>query len=61
LVVDDVHWLDRVSAEVLSAVGRRLTDPRVRIAAGLRTPYEAVFSAAGWDELAVAALDVQDS
>ena len=39
LVVDDVHWLDRVSAQVLAAVGRRLTHPRVRIVAGLRTSY----------------------
>src|ERR1700712_1352382 len=33
LVVDDVHWLDELSAAVLSAAGRRVSDPRVRIVA----------------------------
>jgi len=61
LVVDDVHWLDSVSAEVLGALGRRLTHPRVRILAGRRTPYETAFSAAGWDELPLAPLAAGDS
>ena len=61
LVVDDVHWLDSISAEVLGAVGRRLASPRVRIVAGLRVPYESVFSAAGWDELPLPALNAADS
>jgi len=61
LVVDDVHWLDSISAEVLGALGRRLAHPRVRIVAGRRMPYESVFSAAGWDELTLAALGAADS
>ena len=61
LAVDDVHWMDSISAEVLGAVGRRLTSPRVRIVAGRRAPYESVFSAAGWDELTLAALNAADS
>jgi DNA-binding CsgD family transcriptional regulator len=61
LVVDDVHWLDRVSAEVLGAVGRRLTDPRVAIVAGRRAPYESAFSAAGWAEVPLAALGAEDA
>ena len=61
LVVDDVHWLDSISAEVLGALGRRLAHPRVRIVAGRRMPYESVFSAAGWDELPLAALGAADS
>ncbi len=61
LVVDDVHWLDRVSAEVLGAVGRRLTHPGVRIVAGLRTSHESGFSGAGWGELPLAPLDAEDS
>jgi DNA-binding CsgD family transcriptional regulator len=61
LVVDDVHWLDRISAEVLGAIGRRLTHPRVRIVAGLRTSHESGFSGAGWSELPLAALDAEDS
>ena len=61
LAVDDVQWLDSVSAEVLGALGRRLTHPRVRILAGRRTPYESAFSAAGWDELPLAPLTAGDS
>jgi hypothetical protein len=61
LVVDDVHWLDSISAQVIGAVGRRLASPRVRIVAGLRVPYESVFSAAGWDELPLPALNAADS
>jgi len=61
LVVDDVHWLDSISSEVLGAVGRRLADPRVLIVAGRRVPYESIFSAAGWNELPLAALNVEDS
>ena len=30
--VDDVHWFDELSAVVLSVIGRRLSDPRVRAA-----------------------------
>ncbi len=61
LVVDDVHWLDSISAEVLGAVGRRLAHPRVRIVAGRRVPYESVFSVAGWDELPLTALNVAEA
>ena len=61
LVVDDVHWLDRISAQVLGSVGRRLTHPRVRIVAGLRTSHESRFSSAGWGELPLAPLDAKDS
>ena len=51
LVVDDVHWLDGISAEVISAVGRRLADPRVRILASQRVPHASVFSPRGWSEV----------
>jgi len=61
LVVDDLHWLDRVSAEVLAAVGRRLSHPRVRIVAGLRMSRESGFSSAGWGELPLTPLDAEDS
>ncbi len=61
LVIDDVHWLDSISAQVLGAVGRRLNHPGVRMVAGLRTPHDSVFSAAGCGELALAALDPEDS
>jgi DNA-binding CsgD family transcriptional regulator len=61
LVVDDVHWLDSVSAEVLGAVGRRLTHPRVRIVAGRRVPHDSAFASAGWADVPVAPLDSDDS
>lgn len=51
LVVDDVHWLDELSATVLSAAGRRATDPRVRIIAAFRPQHGVEFSTAGWIEL----------
>jgi DNA-binding CsgD family transcriptional regulator/tetratricopeptide (TPR) repeat protein len=56
LVVDDVHWLDSVSAQVISAVGRRLTHHRVRILAGQRVPHASVFSRGGWNEVSLAPL-----
>ena len=61
LVADDVHWMDSVSAEVLSAVGRRLADPRVQIVAGRRTLHESAFSNAGWTELPLGPLSDADS
>ncbi len=61
LVADDVHWMDSVSAEVLSAVGRRLADPRVQIVAGRRTLHESAFSQAGWAELPLDPLSDADS
>ena len=61
LVVDDVHWLDSISVEVLGSVGRRLTHRRVRVLAARRMPYQSVFSATGWDDVVLAALDVADS
>ncbi len=61
LVADDVHWLDSVSAEVLSAVGRRLADSRVQIVAGRRTLHESAFSHGGWAELPLGPLSDADS
>ena len=61
LIADDVHWMDSVSAEVLSAVGRRLADPRVQIVAGRRTLHDSAFSNAGWTELPLGPLSDADS
>lgn len=61
LVIDDVQWIDIVSAEVLGALGRRLNNPAVRIVAGRRTPYESAFSHAGWSDLHLAPLDAESS
>ncbi|CAN5544699.1 LuxR family transcriptional regulator [soil metagenome] len=56
LVVDDVQWLDEVSATVLSVAGRRVAGPNVRIVAACRPHFGAEFSTAGWAELALAPL-----
>jgi DNA-binding CsgD family transcriptional regulator len=61
LVVDDAHLLDSISAEVLGAVGRRLTDPRVTILAGQRVPHPSAFSSAGWSQVPLAPLDADDA
>ena len=61
LVVDDVHWLDSISGQVISAVGRRLTHARVRVLAGQRVPHPAVFSSAGWGEVPLAPLEPEDA
>ena len=61
LVIDDVQWLDTVSAEVLGAVGRRLTNPGVRIVAGRRAPYDPTFSQVGWSALHLRPLDAASS
>ena len=61
LVIDDVQWLDEVSATVLGAIGRRLTQQRVRIVVGLRVPSKSAFPSAGWTELRVDPMSAEDS
>jgi DNA-binding CsgD family transcriptional regulator len=62
LVIDDVQWLDSVSAHVLGAMGRRLSDPRVRVVAARRTLHKsAAFSSAGWTDVPVVRLGAADS
>ena len=61
LVIDDVHWFDDLSASVLSAVGRRAADPRIRIVATLRPQHGAGFSTAGWEELELRPLGAADA
>lgn len=61
LAVDDMHWFDEVSAQVLNSVGRRLSHPRIRMAAGLRMSEMPKFSAAGWRELSLHPLGASDS
>lgn len=50
LVTEDVHWFDDVSATVLNAAGRRLSDPRLRFLATAR-PQHGELVAEGWEEL----------
>jgi DNA-binding CsgD family transcriptional regulator len=42
-VVDDVHWADAASQEVLAFVGRRLDHERIALLAGLRTEEPSPF------------------
>lgn len=60
-VIDDAHWLDVESAEVLAFVARRLYADRVAMLFGIRdeTGREAAF--AGIPELRVLALDSKDA
>ncbi len=46
LVVEDMHWFDDVSAGVLNAAGRRLSDPRLRFLATAR-PRQAIMPVRG--------------
>ena len=61
LVVDDVQWLDEMSAAVLSAVGRRASDPRFRIVATYRPHSGDEFPTTGWDELVLGPLRPTDA
>ena len=61
LVVEDVHWLDDLSATVLNAAGRRVIDPRVRLIATYRPNVGTAFALAGWSELTLQPLGPEDS
>ena len=61
LVIDDVQWLDDVSATVLGAIGRRLAHQRVWILTGMRVPSRSKFISTGWIELALDPLDAESS
>ena len=61
LLVDDMQWLDDVSATVLGAIGRRLAHQRVWILAGMRVPSRSKFISTGWIELALDPLDAESS
>ncbi|KQY06860.1 hypothetical protein ASD37_12045 [Mycobacterium sp. Root135] len=60
LVVEDVHWFDDVSASVLNAAGRRLSDPRLRFLATAR-PVPGDHSGEGWEELILCPLTAGDA
>lgn len=50
VLVEDLHWFDDVSAAVLGAAGRRLTDPRVHILTTAR-PQHSASSTDGWSQV----------
>ncbi|MEH1058355.1 LuxR C-terminal-related transcriptional regulator [Micromonospora sp. CPCC 206171] len=57
LIVDDLPWIDAVSATVLAFVARRLAGSRVGFLAAFRTGEGGCFEGAGLDELEVKPLD----
>jgi DNA-binding CsgD family transcriptional regulator len=57
VVIDDLHWLDRASAGVLSFVARRLEGSQVGLLGASRTGEKDFFEHAGLPELEVQELD----
>ena len=57
LVVEDAHWLDRASADVLVFVARRLEFEPVVLLAALRDGFDGPFADSGLPELALSRLD----
>jgi DNA-binding CsgD family transcriptional regulator len=57
VVIDDLPWFDRASAEVLGFVARRLVGARVGVLGALRSGEESFFDRAGLPELELQPLD----
>jgi DNA-binding CsgD family transcriptional regulator len=57
MVIDDLPWFDRASAEVLGFVARRLADTRVGVLGASRTGEESFFDRTGLPELELQPLD----
>jgi DNA-binding CsgD family transcriptional regulator len=60
-VVEDAHWLDRPSSEVLKFVARRVESDRVLLLFAVREGVSSAFDDAGLPELPVAGLDQRAS
>ncbi|MFF0050812.1 ATP-binding protein [Streptomyces sp. NPDC005498] len=61
LVVDDVHWLDGASAEVLAFLARRLESEPILLLAAMRDGYASHLAAADVPDLAVGPLSATAS
>ena len=61
VVADDVHWLDRPSADVLAFVCRRISVEPIAIMMSARDGNGDPFEAAGLPSLAVGALDAESA
>jgi len=57
VVVDDAHWLDPSSAQVLAFIARRLSPDRVLLLAATRSPGPDLFTDAGLPDLVLGPLD----
>ncbi|GAA0421836.1 LuxR family transcriptional regulator [Acrocarpospora corrugata] len=61
LVVDDAHWLDQASAQVLTFLARRLGSEAAVLLAGVRDGFPSTLSDAGLPELALEGLPDADA
>jgi DNA-binding CsgD family transcriptional regulator/tetratricopeptide (TPR) repeat protein/energy-coupling factor transporter ATP-binding protein EcfA2 len=61
IVVDDLQWVDRLSAAVLGLVSRRLAGSRVCFLAAARTDETGFFESSGVPEMHLEALDSEAS
>ena len=61
LVVEDAHWLDQASVDVLSFVARRLESDPIVLLAAAREGYPTVFSADELPELRLRPLDPESA
>ena len=57
VVVDDAHWLDRPTADVLAFVARRIESDPIVVLVAIRDGYPSALSEAGLPEHEVVALD----
>lgn len=57
LVVDDIHWMDPSSAEILGFVARRLGQGRIRVLAATRSGDESPFDQARFPECTLEPLE----
>src|SRR3954467_81236 len=57
VVVDDAHWLDRPTSDVLAFVGRRIEADPIVVLVAIRDGYPSPLSDAGLQEHSVVALD----
>src|SRR5919198_120628 len=57
LVVEDAHWLDRPTADVLAFIARRIESDPILLLAAIRDGYPSVLGEAGLPEYRLAGLD----
>ncbi|MET9629789.1 AAA family ATPase [Lentzea sp. NPDC006480] len=58
IAIDDLHWIDRASAEVLSFVARRLVGSPIVFVGACRTAERGFFQQSGLNEIVLPPLDV---
>ncbi|WP_433064895.1 ATP-binding protein [Dactylosporangium sp. CS-033363] len=61
LLVEDVHWLDRASADVLAFVARRLDFEPIALVLAVRAGFHGPFDDAGLPQLTLEPLDPDDA